>query len=239
MFTFTRYWISDEGKLLEEQCRCRVEGATVVLVEGAALPCVTLSETGAGYARTIRGIARSLWNGSISYDQAYSLMMDNIRLGMHEAWAAGAKECGITPVEYTGKEMSELAWMIADQQTHIAPYLFFIEQNSKANKGKWGGQVRARANAWGNRYAEARNKAMTLSCGNKKLMWMLHGLRPTKVSCVDCLKYNGRVYRASTWLRYIQPQDSRLACHGIHCGCLLVPTDEKCTPGRPPSPSGG
>ena len=213
MFTFTRYWI--DGELLSEQVKCRVEGATIVLVEGAALPCLVLAEASEDYARSIRKIAFDLWWGDISFDQATSLMYDTIRLGMHEAWAKGAKECGVVPAEYSAEEMHELAWMVASQQTAVMNFLFWVEQNSKKAGGKWA-PVQARANVWGNRYAEAQNKARVLSCGNQKLQWVLHGRRVTKTSCADCLKYNGRVYRASTWHRYgIRPQSPGLACGGF------------------------
>jgi len=242
MFTFTRYWLED-GELLSEQVKCRVEGATIILVEGAALPCVVLlEESGADYARSVRQIAFRLWGGEISIDQATSLMFDTIRLGMHEAWARGAKECGVVPAEYSAEEMSELAWMIASQQTAVMGFLFFVEQNSKRSGGKWG-PIQARADVWGNRYTEAGNKARLMACGNVKMMWMRNVLRVVKQSCIDCLKMDGRIYRASTWSRYgVRPQSPSLACGGWRCACAFRAVDTpdvKCTPGRPPSLSGG
>lgn len=57
--------------------------------------------------------------------------------------------------------------------------------------------------------------------------------------CEDCLKYNGRVYRAKTWKKYgIQPRESTLKCKGFNCQCRLEKTDKPILPGRPPLPSG-
>lgn len=190
----------------------------------------------ADYAASIRATFRAFWLDLISYDYAFEAMMTAIWRGFERAFADGAGECGILPEEFTPIERMDLEQRIFDQYNYINGVLDFIQANSKTNGGKWG-TVNARVPLWANRYGEAREKAKGMACADQKAKWVYGD---TIEHCKDCSRVVGRVYRFSTWDRYGWiPGSHELACGGWRCKCQRVPTDEKCTPGRPPSLSGG
>ncbi len=59
---------------------------------------------------------------------------------------------------------------------------------------------------------------------NKMQKWVRD---PMKDSCRSCLALDGQIHRAREFLKYVIPQDSRLLCHGDHCGCHLEDTTER------------
>jgi hypothetical protein len=94
-----------------------------------------------------------------------------------------------------------------------------------------------RARLWVNRYNAVRAEAQAIVCSDQKLTWRLGD---TEEHCEDCLNYQGRTYRASTWNRYgIRPQSFELACGGWNCDCRFEPTDAPVSAGRPPGMTGG
>jgi len=162
-------------------------------------------------------------------------MLETIRSGLTRAFYEGAKVCGVLPSELSYEELNALAAAYFAQYDHLDSLGDAIEANSKANKGKVTPLLR-RSDMWSNAYASVKAQAQLMACGDKKLKW---NEGDTKEKCVDCLAYDQRVYRASTWARYgIKPQSPSLACHGFNCHCSFEVTDDKCTPGRPPRMTG-
>lgn len=185
------------------------------------------------YRLAIRAAVRGLWTGVFDFSQAYMEMESSIKTYLEWAWREGSEECGILQSEWTMEEWMALRDNIGADLSYLTGFLAVVEQNSKANKGKLG-PLLMRAEMWINRYADARNQATRMACGNRKLMWMRHVVRATKHSCRDCTSYDGKVYRANTWERYdIRPQHPGLGCGGWRCGCGFLPTDEPGTRGRP------
>jgi len=188
------------------------------------------------YAASLRATFRALWLDLVSYDAFFQAMMVAIRRGLTQAFADGAKECGVLPEEFTPVERMELEQRVFDQYNYIGGLAEFIASHSKAQGGKWGA-MSARVPLWANRYREAREKAKGMACADKKAQW-IYG--DTIEHCKDCSRVVGRVYRLSTWDKYGWiPGSHELACGGWRCKCQRVPTDAPCTPGRPPSLSGG
>ena len=188
----------------------------------------------ADYQKDIRGVMRAFWNGTVDFDQFFDLMLDTVRLGLTRIWNAGAAECGIQPSELSPEEKTKLAQMINSENTHIFEVADFIEQNSKANGGKFR-QILPRAALWGQRGLDAFNQAKILACGDQKLKW---NYDPAKENCPSCKRLNGKVKRASFWRRSgIRPQNppnNSIACGGWRCGCSLDPTDEPVSRGPLP-----
>lgn len=183
------------------------------------------------YSASLRAVFRALWLGVMSFDQAFEAMMTTIRRGFNMAWQEGAKECAVLPEEYTPAERVELETRIFGQFDYIAGVLEFIEANSKENGGAWG-TVSARVSLWANRYREAKAKAKTMACGDKKLVWRLG---KTEQHCKSCLKLNSKVKRASQWdAANIRPQHPDLECGGWRCDCSLEQTDEPMSKGPLP-----
>jgi hypothetical protein len=119
----------------------------------------------------------------------------------------------------------------------VPPFGTDIIQGSKANEGKLTPLFK-RLDLWVNQYDSTVGQAQTMACADKKLKWLLHGARFTEDPCTTCIKLNGKVKRASFWLkRDIRPQDPpnpNLECDGWQCGCAFVVTDEPLSKGPLP-----
>lgn len=235
--------------MLDAVVHCSHCTAALTLVEveadacphcGAAFAVVSERAHGAtDYGAALRSPARALWLGVVTYDQFWLMMDTAIRHYLPLAWEAGLAQVGIAPEEQTPEERMALQRAINSEFNYVNGFAEFIEAHAKAKKGKWGA-VNNRVKLWINRYRDLQNRAKALAGRNKKLKWVRHLVRVTKQSCVDCLKLDGRVYRAKTWLKWdVRPQHPNLACGGLLCGCGFQVTDEPCTPGRPPKLSGG
>jgi len=225
LLEFTRYTLSDDGHILSELAEYE--------------PDDTLAEQrrAESYAKDIRGIARAVWQ-SLPID-AYPMMWDVVALGISTAWQQGAASCGISEGELTLDERIRRDIIINEQRNYIIGFIDWVYEHRRDGPDKLPlASIIARANTWQKGYLEAYNLAKMMACGNQKLMWMREVLRSVKQGCNDCLNYDGRVYRASTWHRYdIRPQHPGLGCHGFGA-CGFVVTDEKCNPGRPPGMTG-
>lgn len=186
------------------------------------------------FRSSVRSAVRGLWSNSLSQSQFKSALSSAISRHLQTAWSEGAKECGIAVDELSEEETKARDAFIDEQKSFVSDFGDAIRGSDKIGKGKLQ-PLFGRAEMWVNRYADARNRAKTLACGDSKLLWTVG---PTE-HCRDCLKYNGRVYRASMWTKYeIRPQSSRLACHGFRCQCQLSKTDKQLTKGVPPRMTG-
>lgn len=191
--------------------------------QSAATGTTQFEEQGATtYAAEIRALTRGLWSGAYDYNQAYELMMFNIRAGLTSAWHNGMKEVGLQPSDMTPEEKMQLEQIIYNEFSHIDGFLTAIEAGSKANGGKLG-PLFNRATLWINRYQDVQNQAKQTAQNDPKLLWVLGA---TDAHCGSCTKLAGKIKRASTWKRYgIRPQSSELECKGFNCLCVLQPTD--------------
>ena len=181
-----------------------------------------LREQGAAsYRSEIRGITRGLWTSSYSYEQAFDLLMFNIRAGLTAAWHNGMKEVGLAPADMSPEERIQLEQVIYSEFSHIDGFLTAIEQGSKANGGKLG-PLMTRAEMWINRYRDVMNQAKQMAQNDPVLTWVLGA---TDAHCGSCTKLAGKTKRSSAWRRAgIRPQIPELECHGYNCLCVLQPT---------------
>jgi hypothetical protein len=188
------------------------------------------------YRKEIRGAFRGAWSGAFDLDAFFDVMFAVIDFGLRQAFLEGMRECGFSSIdELDVGERAELTKAIINERRWIARAAAFIEDHSKAKGGKLR-TVLARAKLWGNRWLDVKNRARQLTCGNRKLRWVLGA---TEKHCPDCSKYAGRVYRARTWAKWdIRPQHRGLACCGYNCDCRLEDTDAPLNKGRPPAKSG-
>lgn len=163
-------------------------------------------------------------------------MRMTINAGLTDAWYKGMAELGISPSEYTEEEKFALQKEIQRNFTYIEKFADAIDRNSKANKGKLT-PLLERSKLWANRYNMVKQIAKSNASTNPKLQWVLGA---TKEHCVDALKLESKVYRASIWKKHdIYPQHNDLACGGYKCKCRFVPvTDLPVVPGFPPKLSG-
>lgn len=160
------------------------------------------------YRASLRSITRGLWSGALSVDQFEAEMRNVINRRLSQAWEEGAAECGIKPDEFTTQEFLALGTVIQEELTHIGGFAEAIQQGSRANGGKLG-PLLIRAGLWVNRYAEVRDHAKQMACGNQKLEWVLNAAE----SCRSCLRLSGQVRRASVWeAAGLRPKARQLAC---------------------------
>lgn len=187
------------------------------------------------YQAGIRASVRGLHSGTLSRKEFTTGLKQIIDRQLRDAWREGAAECGIAPDEMTEGEQFQLVSLIKSQFGYIAGFADAIIQ-SKKDDGPIDSLL-SRAGMWINRYGEVRSLAMQLACKDQKLEWIID---PAKESCADCLKYAGRVYRASTWQSAgLAPKSAGLACGGFRCGCRFEKTTKRMTRGKPPRLSGG
>ncbi|KKM87331.1 hypothetical protein LCGC14_1270010 [marine sediment metagenome] len=183
------------------------------------------------FQANVRAGVRGLWTGVFNLDQFISQMNGAIRRGFTQAWAEGAKECGILPDEITIAEQTKLNSLISTNLGFVRDFGVAIRRGSKANGGLLRTQM-TRSGVWVSRYTQVVQEAKAMSCADQKLKW---NIDPTKDNCSSCLKLNGKVKRASVWEEAgIIPQVAGagyLICNGYRCGCTLDPTEERGTPG--------
>ncbi len=158
-----------------------------------------------------------------------------IRRGFTQAWAEGAKECGILPDEITVAEQTKLNSLISTNLGFVRDFGVAIRRGSKANGGLLRTQM-TRSGVWVSRYTQVVQEAKAMSCADQKLKWVID---PTKDNCSSCVRLNGKVKRASFWdERSIIPQvpdAGYLTCRGFNCGCTLRVTDDRVARGPLPN----
>ena len=186
------------------------------------------------YRSVLRSAVRGLWSGAIDTAQ----FDDNMRLAISryltEAFAAGAKECGIKMDELTIDEQLVLADILTAETSFVSGLATAVNESSRANKGKLT-PLYGRVELWVNRYNDVKNQAKILVCKDQKLEW-IYG--DTNVHCSTCLRLHGKVKRASQWqasgIHPQQPPNDALECGGWACACTLQPTDKPVTKGPLP-----
>ncbi len=191
---------------------------------------VIVSElTLADFRRSIRAAVRSLWKSIITRSEFVRVMRITLNRGFEQAWREGAKSVGILPGERTVEEKIAKLRIQIISQTAIPGFARFIFENQRGISPL--SKSLRRAELWINRYNEVKNLAIQMSAADQKLIWQVG---PTE-HCVDCVRLNGKVKRASQWLAAgIKPQDSRLNCGGFRCKCTTTKTDKPLSKGPLP-----
>ena len=192
----------------------------------------TLSE----YRANVRAAVRGLWTDALDFNSFVNNMNLAIDRGFQQAWAQGAKQCGIKhPVESTVAEIAKLNDLISRDVGMVSQFGAAIQRGSKENGGLLKVQM-SRADLWVNRYSEVVQAAKVASCGDRKMIWRID---PGKDNCRSCLALNGKVKRNSFWQETgILPQvpgASYLVCNGYRCGCSLNTTTADISRGRMPN----
>lgn len=207
--SITRWWVDDKTGLVLSEAVAYAPTDTE-LAEASVLPGAS------NYTKTIRGIARFVWQGQ--QVDAFPLMWDAVGTSISRAWAQGAASCGIASDELSLDELIRREMIIQEQRDHILGFLTWVHTHRRdgENKKLWRA-IQPRINTWGNAWNKAFNEGKARACANQKLKWLLHGRRVTKVPCVDCKNLNGRIYRASVWARWqVFPQSFQLFCSGFN-----------------------
>lgn len=184
----------------------------------------------------LRRAVRDLWAGKIVLGLFGERMTATLEQHLANAWETGLNSCGVDISEMTPEEQGEMEKLIIEQAGYVGGFADSIIENSRAAGGKLTPHIN-RALLWQNQYNAVYARAQAMACGDQKLRW---DLGATEEHCRDCLRYAGRVYRASIWDKYAAlPQSHALECGGWLCDCSLNPTDEPAMPGVPPGPVGG
>jgi hypothetical protein len=195
---------------------------------------VILKRTEASYRMSIRNNIRGLWSGAISRDQFEGSMITTIDGGLHDAFAEGAKECGITEEDYTDVEQRAIQEAVTSEIEHLDALIDDVQTNSRANKGKLE-PLYQRAELWILRYMDMRNQGKVMACSDKKFKWVLGQTE----HCATCAKLAGLVHRGSQWRDYVLPQNApndQLECGGWRCQCSLELTNERASTRYPSVP---
>jgi hypothetical protein len=184
------------------------------------------------YRRGLRSVIRGLWSGVTNIQEASAAMESSIARGLRQAFNDGITAYGLTFDDLTADEIRIRDDRIAQELGYTRQLLEAVFDGSKANGGKLQ-PFFDRVELWVARYAEMQSIGQLVAARGRRLEYIYD---PTKEHCVDCLALNGRVYTARVWLKWgIWPRSSKLACFGIHCGCIFIETDKPVNKGRPPA----
>ena len=194
------------------------------------------------FGRSIRAAARGLLKGIFDEFQFIDTMISTVMRGLTRAFKEGLKQAGATPGDLDTPaflpERLALDSMINQNLGSLFSFSGYIHQRKEKyyDEGKKQlalTQVFNRALLWTNQYDKARTLAQTMASGDTKMLWTRG---PTSDACRTCLKFDGRVYRASTWTKHgALPKVQALCCHGYNCLCTLTPTGLPMTKGRFPA----
>lgn len=187
------------------------------------------------YRRSLRQAVRGLWTGDLGQWDFIDNMEYVIQRNLTKAWYDGLKLWGLTPADMTQAEKDRLELEINTQITYIGGLADAVSSNSKAN----GGQLLPlydRLELWVNQYGRIMSLAGTMAAADQKGLWKYGD---TVDHCPSCKALAGRVYRNSTWTKWLEPLDMMprgkgLACGGWQCDCSIIKTSEPITPGKPP-----
>lgn len=187
------------------------------------------------YRKSVRDATRGLWSGAFSIYDFYDSLSAAVRRQYPLAWNEGAAKFGITDTERSDEEQQRLTLEINTEITYISGFGQAIIDGSKAN----GGALQPfldRAELWVNSYERIVSLAGTMAAADQKGEWFYGD---TQDHCASCSGYAGRVYRNSTWRKFLEPFDlmpkgKGLACGGWNCDCGIEPTDKPITRGKPP-----
>ncbi len=186
------------------------------------------------YQRSLREAVRGLWSGVLDRSQFVGAMSAAIHRRIPQAWYEGAAECGIKPDELSGAERTELNRAIAYEMQWVSGLADAVEEGSREKGGKLA-PFYNRLKIWVGRYRGVVDKAKTMACGDRKMMWRL-GHRENH--CRSCRRLNRKVKRASYWHdKGILPRvhgAAYLECNGFLCDCTLELTDEPLSKGPLP-----
>lgn len=184
------------------------------------------------YRRALTENVRALWKGYMGLYDFISAFDSTITRGLTRAAYEGLATYGISASDMSDDERAELRRIINKEMTHVWPFGTRIVSSQQSVGGKLQ-PLLDRVALWTNRYNEVVELFKRFAAKNNKLRW---DVSPHKKHCADCIRLMGRIYRASTWAKYdIAPRKANLACGGYRCGCGFTPTDQKVTPGRPPT----
>lgn len=187
------------------------------------------------YRKSMRDATRGLWSGALSLFDFTETMSAAIRRQFPLAWNEGAAKFGITDTDRTEEEQTRLTLEINTEISYISGFGNAIIEGSKANGGPLQ-PLLDRAELWVNSYERIVNLAGMMAAADQKGEWFYGD---TEDHCASCSGYAGRVYRNSTWQKFLEPYDLMpkgrgLACGGWKCDCRIGQTDKAITRGRPP-----
>ncbi len=186
------------------------------------------------YGRTLRNTTYRYWNGDIDDDEFMRDMQAEISVGFQKSWKSALVDAGLDPEAMTLEEETKMYENIYAQFAFIAGLLLYIKK--KKEEGAQLAIIYQRIELWKNDYRKIYHVALAQAANDPKLEWQLGA---TEQHCSDCLKYNGKVKRASYWQSInALPQNRNLSCKGYRCDCRLVVTDKPITAGYLTPPSG-
>lgn len=155
---------------------------------------------------------------STFYLSMYSLIDKEYK----ESWYEGMALAGLQIEEISDNEKLAMIQAINEAQSYIEKLGNDIIEEKNSKDGSIN-KLEKRLNMWANGLLKVKNLALLYSSSDPKLMFVEGD---TKEKCDDCISLNGKVKRASIWMKMSKyPQSPSLACKGINCGCRFVPTE--------------
>ena len=131
------------------------------------------------------------------------------------AFRDGMETEGVSPESFSADQLAAFrAW-----QDETSGYITGLGSELFREGGITETEVAARADAWADKsLRDVFYRGAVLAAPTKKKRWKRD---PAKDSCADCIARDGQIKTLAEWREIGLPGDSRLACHGDHCGCTL------------------
>lgn len=175
--------------------------------------------TASDFAARFSSLAILAVNNRIDRNEFEGTLLDLLSTAGAAAFADGLRAGGVVDMPDPDEEAIIEDWLVnqIDFIDGLAAEVFDGKLQEDA--------IRTRAEMWVNKsLREVFNSARLSADSNSMYEWQL-GM--TETHCEDCQRLNGQRHRLKQWaVRGLTPPTERTQCHGYHCDCHLVRTDQ-------------
>lgn len=183
----------------------------------------------AEFERRIDAIFKSAVQGKYSRSGFIGAITPIIRSAIQDSAIAGLRDGGLKNPELTEDEQLWIDNWIDQQDVFIQNVATAIYEDEKVTEK----EAEGKATLWWNKSIDPAYSQMVYEASKNGAF--LRRLGATEQHCVDCVKIDGQVRRASFWHSIgIWNASSKTQCGGWRCECQNVPTDLPITRGRFP-----
>lgn len=181
------------------------------------------------FERQVDSIFRNAIQGKYSKRGFIGALTPVIQSAIRDASEAGLKDGGLKKAEMTEEESAWVQEWILKQNDFIEAVATAIYEDGKVTAK----EAEGKAVLWWNKSIDPAYSEMVFSASKNGAF--LRKLGATEQHCVDCVKIDGQVRRASFWHNIgIWNASPKTQCGGWRCQCQNVATDKPITRGRFP-----
>jgi len=180
------------------------------------------------YRSTIIAAVRSLFNDKTNVEQFIGKITTVLSNQFFAAWREGMAENGLdTKRDFTQAMADEISVLVNSELDHLRDFALAIIEARPNEKID---DMLNRGEMWANQYTKVVGIARVATANaGKRFKWIVGDTE----HCETCLTLKDVVAKKEDWealrARGIYPKSWELKCHGVHCQCDIVPTDDPLT----------